>query len=190
MQNSSAGHSRCFVCPRLAVGVVPACRVGRRRRLGRSHRSQLDPATGSQRRVPRRALLGCSRRYGGQAGLGPARLGPPAVRGDRGPELDQRGCSLLVHARPWRLSRGHWTPRRHHDPRGPAQGSGRQGSRRRPAAARRDRQTAGHASGTRCSNPSAMPATVPPSAGSTTSSEHLRRSCGCGWPTLSNKRSH
>ena len=82
-----------------------------------------------------------------------------------------RGRALLLHARARGLPRRHRPARRHHDPRGPAQGRGGQGRARRHHA-RSARSTSCSASrGTTSWRPSGTPATAPRCAGCTRSSE-------------------
>src|ERR687889_2718947 len=67
-----------------AVGVVPAHRVGTRRRTRSCRQPRVDTATGAGGHLPRRVLLAGGARNRRVGGVGAARLEPPALRDHRG----------------------------------------------------------------------------------------------------------
>ena len=91
------------------------------------------------------------------------------------PTAGLRGLPLLLHPRARRLPRRHRPARRHHDPRGPAQGGRRQGRARRHHAASARSTSCSASRGTTSSRPSGTPATAPRCAGCTRSSDRAGR---------------
>src|SRR5690606_11891929 len=104
------------VRPRRNVGVVPACRVGRRRRPWRAHKAGVEPAAGVARHLSRRAVVARRTWHGSQARFGVARVAASAIRGHRGAESRTRRRAVLLHAGLGGLPRRHRGARRHHDP--------------------------------------------------------------------------
>ena len=96
-----------------------------------------------------------------------ARLEPPALRDHRGADPGHRGCALLLHPRARRLPRRHRPARRHHDPRGPAQGGRGQGRARATPRCWARSTSCSASPGTTSSSPSGTPARAPRSAGCT-----------------------
>ena len=114
---------------------------------------------------------------GRAAGVRPARLGPPALRGDRGAEPGRRRRPLEPQPRAGDLPRRDRRARQRRGPRGPGPARAREsGTATRRPMRRRARPGAGPAPGTTSSSRSATPATAPRCAGCTGSADAGRPS--------------
>ena len=138
------------LCPHIewAVGGV----------LGLAVNLDWTPQPAQSGHLPRRAVVDRRRGLRGRGRLRPARLEPSPVRDHRGADGLLRGRPLLLHPRARRLPRRDRPARRHHDPRGPAQGRGGEVGARRHHPARSRSTSCSASRGTTSSRPSGTPA--------------------------------